>query len=215
MLEWIRDIFAGITALPSYGQAGIVILILYALQSELRFGAKARKMSSGTADRGSTKAVSLASAVPVIGFVIAMRPQSQFFRAWVPTWLRDTNLPGLPTIAWIGIAFGAIGILLRFWAVMKLRDRYTRTLLIQDDHVVERSGPYRFVRHPGYLGSLLVLNSIALASGNFVTVIASLVATGAAYRHRVRAEDAMLVATFGESYARFRREVPAIVPFLR
>jgi protein-S-isoprenylcysteine O-methyltransferase len=121
----------------------------------------------------------------------------------------------MPAIAWIGLAFGAIGLLLRFWAVMKLRDRYTRTLLIQHDHVVERSGPYRFVRHPGYLGSLLVLNSIALASGNFVTVIASLVATSAAYWHRVRAEDAMLVATFGESYAQYQSEVAAVVPFVR
>jgi protein-S-isoprenylcysteine O-methyltransferase len=118
-------------------------------------------------------------------------------------------------IAWIGIVFGAIGLLLRLWAVLRLRDRYTRTLLVQEEHVVERGGPYRFVRHPGYLGSLLVLNSIALASGNLVTFIASLVATGLAYWHRIRAEDTMLVNTFGDAYARYRREVPAVVPFIR
>jgi protein-S-isoprenylcysteine O-methyltransferase len=215
MSDWIQRLVSGFAELPSYGKAGVILLLLYALQSELRFGRKARKMAAGAADRGSTWAVSLASAVPVIGFIIAVKRQSAFFQAWTPSWLRDANLPGLPTSAWIGIAFGAMGLLLRLWAVLWLRERYTRTLLIQDDHSVERGGPYRLVRHPGYLGSLLVLNSIAFASGNFVTVIASLVATCVAYRHRIRAEDAMLVNTFGDAYARYRREVPAVIPFVR
>lgn len=172
-------------------------------------------MSAGAADRGSTWAVGLASAVPVIGFIITVKKQSPFFQAWTPSWLRNANMPGLPAIAWVGIALGAIGLLVRLWAVVRLRDRYTRTLLIQDDHVVERGGPYRFVRHPGYLGSLLVLNGIAFASANFVTVIASLVATCVAYRHRIHSEDAMLVNTFGDAYARYRREIPAVIPFVR
>ena len=172
-------------------------------------------MATGAADRGSTWAVGLASAVPVIGFIIVAKRQSAFFQAWTPSWLRDSNMPGLPTVAWIGIAFGTIGLLLRLWAVLRLRDRYTRTLLVQDDHAVERGGPYRFVRHPGYLGSLLVLNGIAFASGNVVTVIASLVATCVAYRHRIRAEDAMLVNTFGDAYACYRHEIPAVIPFVR
>jgi protein-S-isoprenylcysteine O-methyltransferase Ste14 len=215
MSDWIEKLVSGFAVLPSYGKVGLVLLFLYALQSELRFGTKARKLAAGAADRGSTWAVSLASAVPVIGFIIAMKRQSAFFQALIPSWLRDANMPGLPTIAWIGIAFGAVGLLLRLWAVMKLRDRYTPTLLIQDDHVVECGGPYQFVRHPGYLGSLLVLNSSALASGNFVIAIASLVVTSVAYRHRIRAEDAMLVNTFGEAYSRYRRDVPAVPPFAR
>jgi protein-S-isoprenylcysteine O-methyltransferase len=214
MSDWIQKLLGEFASLPAYGKAGLILFLLYALQSELRFGTKARKMAAGAADRGSTWAVSLASAVPIIGFIIAMKRQSSFFQAWTPSWLRDVNLPGLPTIAWIGIGFGAIGLLLRLWAVLQLRDRYTRTLLIQDDHAVERAGPYRFVRHPGYLGSLLVLNGIAFASGNLVTVIASLIATSVAYRHRIRAEDAMLVNTFGEAYARYCREVPAVLPFV-
>jgi protein-S-isoprenylcysteine O-methyltransferase Ste14 len=215
MSDWIQRLTGEFAALPSYGKVGLILLLLYGLQSELRFGRKARKMAAGAADRGSTWAVSLASAIPVIGFIIAMKRQSPFFQAWTPSWLRDTNVPGLPMIAWIGIVFGAIGLLLRLWAVLRLRDRYTRTLLVQEEHVVERGGPYRFVRHPGYLGSLLVLNSVALASGNLVTFIASLVATGLAYWHRIRAEDTMLVNTFGDAYARYRREVPAVVPFIR
>lgn len=72
----------------------------------------------------------------------------------------------MATSAWAGVAIGALGLVLRLWAVLRARHRYTRTLLIQENHSVERGGAYRFVRHPGYLGSLMTLNGIA-AAGRF------------------------------------------------
>ncbi len=96
-----------------------------------------------------------------------------------------------------------------------LRERYTRTLFIQHEHAIERGGPYRWLRHPGYLGSLLVLNGIALASGNWITLLASLIATLAAYTYRIKVEDEMLVTALGNPYAQYRREVPALMPTLR
>jgi protein-S-isoprenylcysteine O-methyltransferase Ste14 len=119
----------------------------------------------------------------------------------------------MPAIAWIGVGFGALGVLLRLWSVLVLRERYTRTLLTGTDHALERRGPYRFVRHPGYLGSLLCLNGIAAASGLWFTVIASIAATSAAYAYRIRVEDAMLMARFGVSYQSYCREVSALIPF--
>jgi len=118
-------------------------------------------------------------------------------------------------IEWVGVVFGACGIALRFWAVLTLRERYTRTLLIQQEHSFERGGPYGWVRHPGYLGSLLVLNGIALASGNWIVLFAALIATLSAYAYRIRVEDKMLVAALGDAYAQYRREVGALVPSLR
>ncbi len=117
-------------------------------------------------------------------------------------------------LGWLGVAVGALGLPLRLWAVLTLRERYTRTLFVHENHAIERSGPYRFVRHPGYLGSLLTMNGIALATGNAAVLVASLVVTFAAYAHRIRVEDAMLVAAFGDAYDEYRREVRGLIPFL-
>jgi protein-S-isoprenylcysteine O-methyltransferase len=141
-----------------------------------------------------------------------MKVNSGWVAAFVPSWFRGAVMPGLPFTAWIGVVLAASGVALRLWAVLQLRDRYTRTLLIQDQQSVERGGPYRWVRHPGYLGSLLCLNGVALASGNWVTLVASIIATSAAYAHRIRVEDEMLVAAFGPSYDEYRRRVPALMP---
>jgi protein-S-isoprenylcysteine O-methyltransferase Ste14 len=208
----MSDLLAGLKQLPGYGLAAVVLLLLYALQSEIRFGQRARTMRSGSADRKSTLALSVIAAIPILGFVLAMKANSSF-ATFLPGWFRNAVLPGTPLIEWLGVGFAGGGVLLRMWAVLKLRERYTRTLLIQDEHTIERGGPYHWVRHPGYLGSLLVLNGIAVASGNWITLLTSLVVTFAAYAYRIKVEDAMLLAALGDSYAQYRREVPAIAPF--
>jgi protein-S-isoprenylcysteine O-methyltransferase Ste14 len=203
------DWFEGIRGLPPYGIGGVLVMVLYAIQAELRFGRKARSYSAGAEDRGSSAVISLAAVIPVLGFVFAMKaPHS----TWIPAWYRDAVLPGMPAIAWAGVAMGVAGFLVRLWSVLTLRERYTRTLLTHDEHTVERGGPYRWVRHPGYLGSLLVLNGIALASGNWIAPAVSVPVTVVAYLYRIRAEDRMLVAAFGEGYAAYRREVGALLP---
>jgi len=124
-------------------------------------------------------------------------------------------MPGMPLIAWVGVGLGLTGLLLRLWALLTLRQRYTRTLRVDEGHLVERGGAYKFVRHPGYLGSLMCLNGLGLASGNTVIFLAGLVATIAAYTYRIRVEEEMLVTAFGASYESYRREIPALLPFLR
>lgn len=192
--------------------AAIIVLFLYIIQSELRFGAKARAHRGGASDRGSTIVLSLASLVAVLGGVIEMKGRVPFLSTPIPAWLL---WPAMASVAWTGVAASFAGLLLRLWAVLTLRTRYSRTLLIQDDQSLERKGPYRFVRHPGYLGSLLCLNGFALASGSAAATLVSLVATLWAYAYRIRSEDAMLIEAFGESYETYRREVRALLPFIR
>jgi protein-S-isoprenylcysteine O-methyltransferase len=200
---------------PPYGMGAILLLILYTIQSELRFGPRARSARPGPADRGSTRAVSLSAAVPVLGFVLAQQPPTAALVGGLAAWLvGPAALPGMPALAWAGLGLGAAGLLLRLWAVLVLRQRYTRTLLVHEEHLIERGGPYRFVRHPGYLGSLLVLNGIALASGSTPVFGVSFAATAWAYAYRIRVEDEMLTAAFGAPYEEYCREVGALLPFV-
>jgi len=215
-MNYIQDFLAEFKSLPVHGLAALGVLLLYAIESEIRFGAKARTMAAGPADRWSTIAVSIASCVPVIGFILAMRGERSALLRTLPLWLRDpATLPGMPLIAWVGVGLGVTGLLLRLWALLTLRHRYTRTLRVDEGHLVERGGAYKLVRHPGYLGSLLCLNGLGLASGNTVVFLATLVATITAYTYRIRVEEEMLVTAFGASYERFQREVPALLPFPR
>ena len=189
------------------------MLLLYAVQSEVRFGRRARTIFGGASDRGSTLAVSASAVVPILGFVLAMKAPTSPFLGQLPSWLWTSNsLPGMPWVAWTGVSLGIVGLWVRLWALLTLRQAYTRTLRVDEGQFFERGGPYRLVRHPGYLGSLLCLNGIALSTGNVFVVSASVLATFAAYGYRIRVEDAMLVASFGPAYESYRRQVSALFP---
>lgn len=203
MFDLLRGIANRFLAMPVYGIAAMLLLVLYVVQAEIRFGAKARTTRGGASDRRSTMALSFSMAVPMVGFVLAMKGR-------IPL-----NLPAMPAAAWVGVVLGTSGFVLRLWSLLILRERFTRTLLIQPGHQIERSGPYRYIRHPGYLGSLLCLNGVGLASGNTLVVAASILITGAAYGYRIRVEDAMLITVFGEAYESYRRSTRALIPIPR
>jgi protein-S-isoprenylcysteine O-methyltransferase Ste14 len=210
----MSDIMARFAALPAYGIGALVVLLSYAIETEVRFGARARSTRAGTADRNSTLALSLASVVAILSFALGVKAQTPGGAAFLPAWFRHAVLPGMPFTAWCGVSVAAVGVALRLWAVLQLRERFTRTLLILDQQKIERGGPYRWVRHPGYLGSLLCLNGVPLASGNWIAFLASLAATIPAYAYRIKVEDQMLIAALGQPYVDYRDQTNALLPLL-
>lgn len=78
-----------------------------------------------------------------------------------PLWL---NLAGLIFVG-VGYAFAA-------WAFAENRFFYSVVRIRTDEgHVVCDSGPYRFVRHPGYAGNMLALFGMALALSSIWTLV--------------------------------------------
>jgi protein-S-isoprenylcysteine O-methyltransferase Ste14 len=68
-------------------------------------------------------------------------------------------------------------------------------------------GPYRLVRHPSYAGMLLALFGFVLALGNWAGLFAMLVLAAAAFAYRITVEEAALLSTLGEPYARYMRRL--------
>jgi protein-S-isoprenylcysteine O-methyltransferase Ste14 len=92
----------------------------------------------------------------------------------------------------LGLGVEVAGVGLRVWAMRELHGHYARTLRVVDEQPVVRTGPYRHVRHPGYLGALLMCVGAALSAGNVTAVALTATAVGTAYQHRMDAEDALL-----------------------
>jgi protein-S-isoprenylcysteine O-methyltransferase Ste14 len=82
-------------------------------------------------------------------------------------------------------------------------------------HALVTTGPYGIVRHPIYLG----LGGFLVAVGLFFATWWALVAASALYlvgaNIRIKAEDALMAAAFGEAFEAYRRRVPALVPRIR
>ena len=71
-----------------------------------------------------------------------------------------------------GFAFFVLGAVLLTWAMI-VNSYFESTVRIQEDrgHEVISTGPYRYVRHPGYLSGILWMSSISLIIGSLYTFI--------------------------------------------
>jgi protein-S-isoprenylcysteine O-methyltransferase Ste14 len=76
------------------------------------------------------------------------------------------------------------------------------------------TGPYRLVRHPIYLGFVLLATGQALAFGSWPALIIVLFGIVPTFAWRARAEEKLLSRTFGERYAVYQKRTKMIIPYL-
>jgi protein-S-isoprenylcysteine O-methyltransferase len=128
--------------------------------------------------------------------------------------LRRLPVRPLPwPVALLGLALQATGLGLRTWSMQTLRQSYTRTLRVSNEQEVADRGPYRHLRHPGYLGSLLVWTGFALSSGSLPVVgtVAGLIVP--AYVRRIDAEETLLEREL-HGYAAYQTRTKKLVPMI-
>ena len=103
--------------------------------------------------------------------------------------------------------------LVRTWGAAYLRSEVVHDHGLRLEGVVA-DGPYRHVRNPLYLGTMLLglgVGVLASRVGFLVLALGLMVIT---YR-LIRREESALLATQGEAYRRFVAAVPRLVPSLR
>jgi protein-S-isoprenylcysteine O-methyltransferase Ste14 len=79
---------------------------------------------------------------------------------------------------------------------------------------ISRRGPYRFVRHPYFLGTALVMIGLAAAGRNAWVVTLTLTGMALVLREDIRIDERRYQRVFGPSYDLYRAQVPALIPRL-
>ena len=155
------------------------------------------------ADRGSLRVV-------LLGFNLAVL--AAFLLAFVAQW---ASLPG-NRVAWffIGVLTLIAGSLLRRHCFRVLGTFFSGAVTVQADHRVIDSGPYRWVRHPSYSAALLIVLGIALALGNWLSALVSVVIAFLAYSYRARVEEQALLSSLGAPYAQFMATRKRFITFI-
>jgi len=116
-------------------------------------------------------------------------------------------------IRWLGVVLFAVGGALRIWPVFVLGYRFSGLVAIQSGHSLVTSGVYGVIRHPSYLG--LLVNSLGWALA-FRSVIGILLTafTIPPLLARIRAEETLLKAQFGDEYEIYRTRTSRLIPWL-
>jgi protein-S-isoprenylcysteine O-methyltransferase Ste14 len=115
-------------------------------------------------------------------------------------------------VRWLGVALAWVSVGVAITAVRTLGRQWSLEARVLEGHRLIVEGPYRHVRHPIYAAmlGLCVGTGLNLTSGWVLAAATSLYLVGT--RLRTRAEEALLLGQFGEEYARYAAEVPALLP---
>jgi F0F1-type ATP synthase membrane subunit c/vacuolar-type H+-ATPase subunit K len=95
-----------------------------------------------------------------------------------------------PGLLMAGLPIAVVGEALRVWAAGHL----------EKSREVTQSGPYRFVRHPLYMGSAIMGIGLAIASTNLIVAVLTGVYLGTTIRAAIKTEEAFLRSAFGGDY---------------
>jgi protein-S-isoprenylcysteine O-methyltransferase Ste14 len=142
----------------------------------------------------------------VVGGIVGLLLADNWTGAAIP-WLR-------PQVTIAGIVLVLLGGVLRWWAILTLGRYFTFDVAVRATQKVVQSGPYRFVRHPAYSGTLLCLLGIGLALANWASLVAILASTCIGLLYRVRVEERALTDALGQPYADYMRRTQRFIPFI-
>ena len=113
-----------------------------------------------------------------------------FITAVIVLWLARPTRSSLA----IGAMLGACGEALRIWAAGHL----------EKSREVTTSGPYRFVRHPLYVGSTIMGAGVAVAANSLAIAVLVLGYLAVTLTAAIRTEEAHLTEKFGNDYPDYR-----------
>jgi protein-S-isoprenylcysteine O-methyltransferase len=123
----------------------------------------------------------------------------------------DAGAYGWTALA-VGVAFVLVGSGLRVWAVAILGRFFRREVTIVEGQAIVRRGPYRLIRHPAYLGTIIVVLGLGLAIGGWIGAVVAAAIEVAGHLPRIRVEEAALAGAFGDRYWDYAKATARLVP---
>lgn len=146
-------------------------------------------------------------------FGVWLSPQEQFSLPLFDD--MGISLLDLFTISWIDILLGLTFILPGAWLGIKgVLDLGLKASETHRADEIMTNGIYSTIRHPQYLGAILSHIGITLLLSQFYALLVTPIIILRDFA-ACRKEERELIREFGETYQRYRKEVPMLLPRLK
>jgi protein-S-isoprenylcysteine O-methyltransferase Ste14 len=123
------------------------------------------------------------------------------------------DMPGSYSWLWpaaLGILILGLGV--RALAIFTLGRAFSTNVATVAGQRLQRSGLYRLVRHPSYLGLELILLAFALHAGTWACFAVVLAPPTLAVLYRIHVEETALRLAFGADYVAYSRSTKRLIP---
>jgi protein-S-isoprenylcysteine O-methyltransferase Ste14 len=168
----------------------------------IALGRRTRESSGNTRDRGSQ----LILWIVIFFSIVACE--------WISASHNPTMFGGAHWLKIVGIIVFILGLAIRWTAIISLGKSFSANVAIRPTQTIYRGGLYRWVRHPSYLGMLVIFLAIGIHSRKWLGFFVVMIPTTLAALYRIHIEEAALNHAFGDAYASYSKATRRLLPFL-
>ena len=131
-------------------------------------------------------------------------------------WYGDTHIQnmfgGAHWLRIVALVLIVVGLVIRWTAILTLGTSFSANVAIHATQTLNRTGLYRWVRHPSYSGMLLIFAAVGLSTRNWLSLAVMMILPTAALLYRIRVEEIALTGAFGPEYTQYQHETKKLIP---
>jgi len=113
-----------------------------------------------------------------------------------------------------GVVMALTGLVIRIQSIATLKQYFTYSVAKAANHKLIETGLYKVIRHPGYLGQLLIFAGISTALSNWLAVLLMMIPVTIGYLYRIRVEESFMIEQIGESYLDYQDRTKRLIPMI-
>jgi len=194
-------------------------LALWALFAVIRgyYGRKTKTHStiSGVMEKLKTAEEEMGTGFKVITAVITVIGSAGLVLYLLsPPWWTWTYIPLGEWVQWSGIVTAVVPLFFLVWVHRHLDRQWSIALELQEDHKLITTGPYRYVRHPMYLGIFAYTIGLMMISSDVLVIMFFAFSIWVNYM-RIPREEQMLIQRFGDEYLEYMKRSGRLLPKFR
>jgi protein-S-isoprenylcysteine O-methyltransferase Ste14 len=112
----------------------------------------------------------------------------------------------------IGVILIIIGMVIRINSILTLKQHFTYTVTRLENHALIETGLYKNIRHPGYLGQLIIFLGTAISLSNWLSVVFMMIPVGIGFIYRIRVEERFMIKQMGQEYVDYQKRTKRLIP---
>ena len=114
----------------------------------------------------------------------------------------------------IGMVLVVAGLAIRAHSILTLKRFFTYSVAKVEDQKIIEAGLYKFIRHPGYLGQLMIFFGISISLSNWLSVLLMMLTVTVGYLYRIQVEERFMLEVMGENYLEYQARTKRIIPLI-
>ena len=114
----------------------------------------------------------------------------------------------------IGALLSVLGLVIRITSILTLKQHFTYTVTEIEDHELIETGLYKIIRHPGYLGQVIIFIGAATSLSNWLSIVLMFIPVLCGYLYRIRVEERFMIKQLGPKYLEYQKRTRRLIPWI-